>query len=336
MYVVYSSRAMCAVGLALLALCARGADLPPDPAPAPRLHCDAPTRDFGVVTNTDEVAHTFVLQNTGNAPLDISRVHAPCGCTTHSLKTKTISPGDSVELAARLSLAGKEGRQTKNIFVHSNDPAGSPYTLELLCDARREIICEPSRLLVADAVAGTNPVSVVNVRSGTGRAFRVTAASVSANNGLRTAIVSAGAGTEHVVQIFLEPGYERTEGRISDTIVIRTDRPEMPEVKVPVTLYFKPRFTVSPRTMVVPKADGMAFTRYILVHSPRNEAFTLFRLEKPSDEIQVEEQKLSATRHRIVVRNLGHDPALHGKEFVMHLRAVDGNVTKLRVPIEMR
>jgi len=221
-------------------------------------------------------------------------------------------------------------------FVLSNDPAGSPYKLELRCEVNWDVICEPARLFVGDAVAGTNPVSVVKVRSGTGSSFSVTAATVSATNRLRTAIVSAGAGSEHVVQLFLEPGHAKSEARINDRIVIRTDHPKMPELKVPVTLYFKPRFAVSPKTMVVPKADGMAFTRYILVHSPRNEAFSLFRVERPSDKIQVEDQKLSATRHRIVVRNLAHDPALDGKEFVMHLRAVDGNVTQLRVPIDMK
>lgn len=336
MYAACPVRHLFALACALFALCARGAEVPPGPAPAPRLHCDEPVRDFGVVTNATEVAHTFVLRNTGNAPLDISRVHTPCGCTTANLKTKTISPGSSVDLEARLSLAGRNGRQRKNIYVHCNDPAGSSYKLELRCEVTRDITCEPSRLFVGDAVAGTNPVSVVRVRSGTGISFSVTAATVSSTNRLRTAIVSPGAGTEHVVQLFLKPGHSKDETRINDRIVIRTDHPRMQELKVPVKLYFKPRFAVSPKTMVVPKADGMAFTRYILVHSPRNEAFSLLRLELPSDKIEVEDQKLSASRHRIVIRNLGHDPALDGKEFVLHLRAVDGNVTQLRVPIDMK
>ncbi|NQT94501.1 MAG: DUF1573 domain-containing protein [Lentisphaerae bacterium] len=335
MYILKSFVYFCVLAAAPISFQANADEPPAAPASGPRLECDTRVRDFGVVTNLDEVTHTFVLRNIGDAPLSITRVHAPCGCTTASLKEKTISPGSSVDLATRLSLAGKKGRQRKTVFIHSNDPAGSPYKLQLLCDIRREVSCEPSRLFIGDASAGPTPVATVKVRSDTGSSFTVTAATVSATNGLRTAIISAGAGIEHSVQLFLEPGHERIGSRVNDTLVIRTDHPRSPELKVPVTLYFKPRFTVSPRTIVM-RPDTAGFSRYMLVHSPRNEAFSVLRIDTPSDKIRLEEQNLSATRHRIVIRDLAHDPALDGAEFVIHLRRTDGSVTQLRVPIEVR
>ena len=37
--------------------------------------------DFGQLTEGAQVIHTFILQNTGDAPVILSKVTASCGCT---------------------------------------------------------------------------------------------------------------------------------------------------------------------------------------------------------------------------------------------------------------
>ncbi|MBI2438128.1 MAG: DUF1573 domain-containing protein, partial [Lentisphaerae bacterium] len=44
----------------------------------PLLVCNEPEYHFGALSNTNEVPHTFVLANEGDAPLTISRVHPDC------------------------------------------------------------------------------------------------------------------------------------------------------------------------------------------------------------------------------------------------------------------
>lgn len=52
------------------------AQLPVDNAPkgpAPVIGCDKPAHDYGTVSQGDDVKHTFVVKNTGEGPLTITR-----------------------------------------------------------------------------------------------------------------------------------------------------------------------------------------------------------------------------------------------------------------------
>ena len=89
---------------------------------AVELSVDNAQFDFGSVMEGSFVIHKFVLTNTGDESLTITRVHAPCGCTTTALDKSTLKPGDSVELQAVFDTAGYGGRTvTKGIDVYVNE-----------------------------------------------------------------------------------------------------------------------------------------------------------------------------------------------------------------------
>ena len=49
------------------------------------------SKDFGDITQGQQVAHTFVLTNTGNQPLNISNLAATFGCTVPSWPKAPVS-----------------------------------------------------------------------------------------------------------------------------------------------------------------------------------------------------------------------------------------------------
>jgi len=99
---------------------------------APKISVDAPEVDFGIVAEGTFVTHRFVLTNTGDATLEISDVLTTCGCSTATLSTRTLQPGESVELEAILDTFGEAGRTILKVFyVISNDPADASLTLWL-------------------------------------------------------------------------------------------------------------------------------------------------------------------------------------------------------------
>jgi len=105
-------------------------------AAAPEIHVDLETYDFGTVIEGFAVEHTFVLSNVGDETLTINRVYAGCGCTTTTLATDELAPGESVELHAVVSTNGFGGRTiSKPVYVYSNDPRfaeeGGPERLVL-------------------------------------------------------------------------------------------------------------------------------------------------------------------------------------------------------------
>lgn len=75
--------------------------------------------EFGTASLVDgpvEFAHTFVLTNTGSSTIELDDVRTTCGCTVADPSTRTIGPGETLEIAATLKLK-QEGRKTSRIFL---------------------------------------------------------------------------------------------------------------------------------------------------------------------------------------------------------------------------
>ena len=99
---------------------------------APMISVDESEVDFGIAAEGTFVTHRFVLTNIGDATLEISEVLTTCGCSTATLSTQTLQPGESVELEAILDTFGEGGRTVMKMFyVMSNDPTDARLTLRL-------------------------------------------------------------------------------------------------------------------------------------------------------------------------------------------------------------
>ena len=81
--------------------------------------------NFGTIEEAKGLAsHVFQIQNTGDAPLVISRVTASCGCTRPEWTKKPIAAGESGELKVTYNPKGRPGPFYKTITIYSN--AGKP------------------------------------------------------------------------------------------------------------------------------------------------------------------------------------------------------------------
>jgi rhodanese-related sulfurtransferase len=87
----------------------------------PVITVNEPDYDFGSISQGYMVKHTFMLQNTGDATLNIVYVRASCGCTTAARPTNSLAPGESVPLEV-LVLADHVGSKEVKVYVHTNAP----------------------------------------------------------------------------------------------------------------------------------------------------------------------------------------------------------------------
>ncbi|MCC8197559.1 MAG: DUF1573 domain-containing protein [Tannerellaceae bacterium] len=94
------------------------------------------THDFGeIMESNGPVSHTFVVENTGDMPLVITRVVASCGCTTPEWTKEPIAPGKSGNIAVTFDPKGRPGPFSKTISVYSNGKSGS-YILTIRGDVK--------------------------------------------------------------------------------------------------------------------------------------------------------------------------------------------------------
>lgn len=86
--------------------------------------------DFGKIPQGKPVIHIFEVTNNSKSPLNISNVHASCGCTTPEWeKDKAVAPGEKTKITVGYNAAA-EGPFTKFITVTYNDSQTKQITIK--------------------------------------------------------------------------------------------------------------------------------------------------------------------------------------------------------------
>lgn len=98
--------------------------LPKDQA-QPAIAVSETSYNFGSIGPTDIVERTFVIFNTGDAPLTISRAYTTCGCTTADITARSIPPGKvaSVTITFDAGFHDTAGQTVRRgLIIENNDP----------------------------------------------------------------------------------------------------------------------------------------------------------------------------------------------------------------------
>ncbi len=80
--------------------------------------------DYGTIEQHSDGTKIFNFTNTGDAPLQITKVKTSCGCTVPRYSKAAILPGESGEIEIKYSTK-KIGAFTKTITVMSNAEGGN-------------------------------------------------------------------------------------------------------------------------------------------------------------------------------------------------------------------
>jgi len=98
-------------------------------AKSPSLKFNEIKWDFGQIKQGKVLTHVFKFENKGDAPLLIHNVRTSCGCAAALISSREIAPGKNGEIKVTFNTKGYEGRQTKFVYVDSNDPQESKKQL---------------------------------------------------------------------------------------------------------------------------------------------------------------------------------------------------------------
>jgi len=99
--------------------------------------------DFGKIEQQKTVSHIFKFKNTGTSDLIIDNLKSTCGCTAALVTSKVIPPGASGEIKVTFSSKNFQGEVKRSVYVFSNDPQNSKYTLNIKAYVRAFLEAKP-------------------------------------------------------------------------------------------------------------------------------------------------------------------------------------------------
>ncbi|MBI3939818.1 MAG: DUF1573 domain-containing protein [Acidobacteria bacterium] len=108
-------------------------------AQSAELKIEPPEYDFGKISSSQIVKHTFLLRNSGGATLYIRDITVTCGCTLVDVSSKSIEPGKSASLTLQIEPDAKEGPIEKTITIATNDPRGPLRALRVRAEIQRDL-----------------------------------------------------------------------------------------------------------------------------------------------------------------------------------------------------
>ena len=145
----------------------------PAAAAAPQAAVPETAFDFGNITEDQPVTHTFVIKNTGTAPLHIEEVDPDCACTVPKYD-KSIPPGGEGGITLTIKPFSVLHRFKKETKVRLNDPDQPVLYLTMTGVAQPFIEIKPSHIVRLRDVPGDDVRGQVRFISNLLTPFKIT------------------------------------------------------------------------------------------------------------------------------------------------------------------
>ena len=250
------------------------------------LTADRPDADRGVVRTGPPLVQHFRITNISPTSLRILGVTTPCGCLAPSVRPDSLAPGESATVTLSVNtLTPAAGRQTwRGVVRTAVSTSGGPPELSelpwsLTAELVREVALTPPALAIT--AAGEKPIAMTVVVSDSRSKPLIIRGVVATSPHLKT---TAGTPTGGSTPITVTALPSLPEGESLETVVIHTDDPTCPELRLPVTL----------RKRQNAVAVARPSNAEVLLSPGQESAVTLVQLRSPSGEMLKLESVVSA------------------------------------------
>lgn len=118
-------------------------------AQRPALDVVEPTdHDLGNMPATEIRKFSIRLVNRGDTPIQIHRIHAPCGCTALPPVKSVLDPKESVEIPVTFDPHGLYGNVIRQIDFQSSDPARPAFTWRFKANVQPSSLPQPKTVFI--------------------------------------------------------------------------------------------------------------------------------------------------------------------------------------------
>lgn len=281
-------------------------------AQAPKIVCEQPSHNFGETNNETTVSNVFVIQNQGDAPLNIRRVRSSCGCTMAQISTNILAPGLSAELSVAFNLRGRNGRQRKWVTIESDDPKTPFFNVEMAGAATTPIMIEPRAIHFGQrSEEEKTSERWITLCASSGVYFNITSWSLDSKE-YAARIETNRPGIEY--RLFVRPMATKM-GRHATIAQIRTDHPAYGRISIPISDALVSDLAAVPQKVVLLASETNSFhARAITVSSRTGRPFALTDALMPVEECRYRIERVEDAKWRLILEYMPVSPELHAAE----------------------
>lgn len=208
---------------------AEDADASRNSNPAPAITFKNTEQRFDTVLEGEKIVHTFVFENTGGAPLHITEIKSTCGCTSTEYTQGEIAPGGRGEVTVEVDTGGDGGKEvTQSATVYSNDPKAKAVELKMTVTVAAFADVKPKAIKLFGA-PGEEIRAVVEIVPSKEYPFEIVGEPETGKDAYKCHIEK-----KDGKYILTAENLTTKDGIYLDTVVLKTDYPKKPEIKISV------------------------------------------------------------------------------------------------------
>jgi len=135
------------------------------------------SHDFGTVARSAKTEHRFYFENPFSTPIHVRSVRTSCGCTTPSIVTKEVQPGEVGCILAVFNTATHSGARGATITVTFDKPSFAEVQLNVKGYIRSDVVFKPGEIAFGKVPEGTSKQLSVHMEYAGKSTWQVTRAS---------------------------------------------------------------------------------------------------------------------------------------------------------------
>ena len=275
--------------------------------------------NFGMLPQRTTGKHSWVVRNEGKSDLELWMISSTCSCTLAKFKDgqkAVVKPGESTEIVLEYETRENNGDYAKGATIGTNDPSYPSFPLAAKGKVYPAVMTYPNEPVVNFGVISSEvpdsvvPVAVFSFDRPETKVLKVTSAnpSVTGDAAELTAQELKSLPPKDVkrgmrVLIHVKPGMPL--GTFRDEVVIVTDHPKQPEVRLSLMGKVTGPINCVPGAVSMHDVYGKAGATNELNLVVANARATKFEVAKKPEKLQVEvvpaDAEKKAGRYRLVV-----------------------------------
>jgi hypothetical protein len=211
---------------------------------------DELSKDFGSVARGPVQVHAFHVVNNTQQVVNISSVRVSCGCTSAAALKATLNPGEETSVVARMDTSRFIGVKSVTIFVQFDRPTFEEVRLWVQANARNDFSVSPDGLSFGEVKRSATP-TVSSTITFYGTQAQITEVKSESNYVQPSVKETKTADGQTAYQLSAKLRGDVPAGRWYTDVWLKTNNPEIPRIRVPVTVEVQSALSVSPDTVAL-------------------------------------------------------------------------------------